>query len=269
MVLASACDGPLREDAGAVSPDPGLQPETTAEPESEISGLLSTIDEIRERLRSVPGRSGILAEPRRYSLFDEELIIRDFFQDREGGFFVDLGCAWPIEANNTYYLEKHLGWRGIGVDALAEYAPAWEAERPASRFFTFLVADHSSTDATFFRSESPGLSSADRSRADGTHFGGRLGVEEVHVPSTTLDDLLEHVGVERIDLLAMDIEGHELAALRGIDLDRFRPQLVVTEGRRADVATHLYQNGYELIERYLPFDPVNTYYRRRTDEARR
>ena len=81
-----------------------------------------------------------------YSQSQEELIIRDFFQDRRKGFFVDVGCAWPGRANNTYYLEKNLGvkikWRsatdyaGIieGVKAKkieiarfgpASYAKAW------------------------------------------------------------------------------------------------------------------------------------------------
>ena len=56
-------------------------------------------------------------EKKRYSQHNEELIIRDFFQDRREGFFLDVGCAWPIRNSTTYYLEKHLGWSGIGIDA--------------------------------------------------------------------------------------------------------------------------------------------------------
>ena len=52
-----------------------------------------------KRLQSVEGREGILAEKRLYSTFDEELIIRDYFQDRRGGFYLDVGCAWAEEAN--------------------------------------------------------------------------------------------------------------------------------------------------------------------------
>ena len=53
-------------------------------------------------------------------------------------------------SNNTYYLEKHLGWKGIAIDALQEHSQAWEKERPGSKFFNFLVTDHSGTDDTFF-----------------------------------------------------------------------------------------------------------------------
>ena len=85
-----------------------------------------------KKMKGASGRTGILAEKPRYSLFTEELVIRDFFQDREGGYFVDVGCAWPVHASNTYYLEKHLGWSGIGIDALADYVGAWGEERPRS-----------------------------------------------------------------------------------------------------------------------------------------
>ncbi|MGE4608210.1 MAG: FkbM family methyltransferase [Myxococcota bacterium] len=244
---------------------PPTPPDLTGEPDKEPgpSNLISTIARMREQLRNVPGRTGILAETRQYSLFDEELIIRDFFQDREGGFFVDVGCAWPIKASNTYYLEKHLGWKGIAIDALREYASDWERERPATKFLSYLVTDHSGTEDTFFKSQSLGLSSAERRRADGRHFGDTLEVEEILVPSTTLDDLLAREGVTKIDLLAMDIEGHELKALRGLDIDRFRPELVVAEGKRLGVTAYLDEHGYEVIERYQPFDFVNAYYQRR------
>ena len=58
-------------------------------------------------------REDTLAEQSRYSLFDEELIIRDFFQDRKGGFFVDVGCAWPGKANNTYWIAAKASRRSI------------------------------------------------------------------------------------------------------------------------------------------------------------
>ena len=32
------------------------------------------------------------------------------------GFFLDIGCATPKECNNTYVLEKYLGWEGIAFD---------------------------------------------------------------------------------------------------------------------------------------------------------
>jgi FkbM family methyltransferase len=249
-------------------PSPSESPEPAGPPQTEKRSLGDAFEKQaqQERERTRAERTGILAEKALYSVFDEELILRDFFQDRRDGFFVDVGCAWPVAANNTYYLEEHLGWTGIGIDALAEFAVAWKRRRPGSQFFNFLVTDHSGSDEVFYRSEEPGLSSTSERRARGQRFGTALETEEIRVPSITLDQLLQRVGNPTIDLLAMDIEGHELPALRGIDLDRYQPELVMVEGFRRPVIAYLEQHGYAVIERYRRLDRVNTYLSRQPDE---
>jgi FkbM family methyltransferase len=220
----------------------------------------------RERIRNAPGRTGILTEKKLYSFFDEELIIRDFFQDRQGGFFVDVGCAYPIKANNTYYLEKHLGWTGIGIDALNDYAVEWKEKRPNTRFFNFLVTENSAGSGRFYKSERMGLSSTNQNMADGFEEDprGRAKTEEIQVKKISLTDLLDQEEIKKIDLLLLDIEGHELKALAGIDLERFSPELIVSEVFGNDKVTkYLNKHGYQQIQRYVPMDEVNTYYCRK------
>jgi FkbM family methyltransferase len=254
-----ASEEPTRE--GAAAPAEAVAPQGTAAVDERPDRLLGHMGRIQQQIQNAPGRTGILAEKKRYSVFDEELIIRDFFQDRRGGFYLDVGCAWANKANNTYYLEKHLGWTGIGVDALADYAAGWAEHRPRSRFANYLVTDHAGTEDSFYTSESsPGLSSTDRGLAAGNLFGDNVETVEVKVPSITLDLLLEQEGVEKIDLLSMDIEGHEPQALAGFDIERFQPELVVIEGKDPEVRRYLESHGYALIERYEPFDLVNRYF---------
>lgn len=258
---------------GGCSNEPSAEktsPQAKAEKRSPPSKKVSLFEKLRiqqEQIRKAPGRSGILAEEKRYSLLDEELIIRDFFQDRRGGFFVDVGCAWPIKASNTYYLEKHLGWTGIGIDALDDYAADWKQERPDSKFFSFLVTDHSGGSGTLFTSPRIGLSSTNRDRASGKKYGKPMEVEKIQVPMITLDDLLEREGVEKIDLLSMDIEGHEPKALAGFDIERFQPDLIVIEGKNRAVTKYFRNHGYEQIQRYAPFDLINRYFRRKQVDA--
>ncbi len=47
------------------------------------------------------------------------------------------------------------------------------------------------------------------------------------MPATTLDRLLEHVA--NVDVLKLDLEGGELAALRGAEAVLARTEVVVTE----------------------------------------
>jgi FkbM family methyltransferase len=210
---------------------------------------------------------GLAFEPL-YSQEYEESIIRDFFGDRTNGFFLDVGAAWPIRNSNTYYLEHHLGWTGIAVDALREYGPAWEETRPRSRFYSFLVTDRAGTVEPFFRSEQTGVSSYKRESASGPT--GKAAFEEIEVPSITLDLLLEQNGVSRVDFVSMDIEGAELMALAGFDIDRFRPELVCIEAKPANrpgIFEYFDSHGYERVARYLEFDQTNYYFARKATEA--
>ena len=211
--------------------------------------------------RDAGARLDILkTERKQYSQHDEELIIRDFFQDSRDGFFVDVGCAWPKKDSNTYYLEAELGWSGIGIDALPEYAQPWSNKRRNSKFFNYAVTDHSGTFETFYRSELPGISALNPRKV----FGGReVQSQPIRVPTTTLTKLLDENGVKKIDLLSMDIERAEPMALAGFDIDRFRPRLACVEVHgdvEQQILDYFAAHGYERIERYRPYDGVNAYF---------
>ena len=100
--------------------------------------------------------------------------------------------------------------------------------------------------------------------AKGALFGGDDKPTEIRVPIITLDDLLDREGVEKIDLISMDIEGHEPKAFAGFDIERFAPKLLVVEGKNEWVNKYLVDHGYRQIERYKKYDSVNRYYERAT-----
>ena len=205
-----------------------------------------------------------LAQENHYSQHGEELIIRHFFRDRREGFFLDVGCAWPVRYSNTYYLESRLGWAGIGIDALPEYAERWHKRRRKSRFFNFIVTDHSGGLETFYRTERAdlrGISSLERGRGP----VGEVQYEEIQIPTITLTDLLDQNDVASIDLLTMDIEGAEPLALAGFDIDRFKPELVCVEAHvdvREGLLEYFSAHGYVRLEQYAERDPVNYYFAR-------
>src|SRR5262249_32473842 len=85
--------------------------------------------------------------PSHHSTNAEEWMIRDFFRDRRGGTFVDVGAYEPERFSNTYYLETVLGWSGLAIEPQREYEAAWKAQRPHSKFLPFFVADVSNAEA--------------------------------------------------------------------------------------------------------------------------
>lgn len=214
-----------------------------------------------------PRRDIVGAEKNLYSRHNAELIIRDFFQDRRGGVFLDVGCWHPIEASNTYYLEHHLGWSGIGIDALAEMAPKWRRHRPKSAFLNYVVTDQSGALQKFYRLQMTDISSVERPKVG--PGGNPVSATEVLVPTITLTKALDDRNVRRLDFMSIDIEGSEMPALRGFDIRRFRPSLVAIEAKpknREAILAYFKEHGYERIERYLRYDAVNWYFTPRDGE---
>jgi FkbM family methyltransferase len=204
--------------------------------------------------------------PRFFSQADEETLIRAFFRDRKGGFFLDVGSSHYEKDSTTYYLEKHLGWRGIAVDALEEFRVGYERFRPRTRFFAFFVTNEAAMPRDFH------VYTRDTRISSGSleHLRGLPGVKERHietvtVPTATLDRLLASEAVDRVDFVSLDIEGSEPEALEGFDIDRYRPELLCVEIQtytRGRVFAYFASHGYQPIEPYRNHDEVNTYFRR-------
>ncbi|NJK27771.1 MAG: FkbM family methyltransferase [Coleofasciculaceae cyanobacterium SM2_3_26] len=75
----------------------------------------------------------------------------------------------------------------------------------------------------------------------------------------TLDSLIEEANLDRVDILKIDAEGHELAVLRGSDrlLSEFAPvilyeNIAAGSGSNLAVAKYLREKGYQLF-RYQPY----------------
>lgn len=218
-----------------------------------------SVNRFQSEPEPVPIRDIVNTEEKLYSQFNEEIVVRDFFQDRKGGFFLDIGCAWPIESSTTYYLEKHLGWSGIGVDANPTYEPAWIENRPNSKFFNHLISDHSGTSEKFYAAGGLGSTQKNRKFKDIVVRG-----LEIEASTITIDDLLVQNGVESIDFLSMDIEESEPAALAGFDIKQYKPKLICIEASpsiREAILEYFSANGYERIEKYLAVDQINWYFK--------
>lgn len=190
----------------------------------------------------------------------EEVLIRDYFQDRRDGFLLDVGASHFRDRSTTHYLDVALGWRGIAVDAIAEFAEGYALHRPRTKYFAAFVSDRSDENVDFIvNRENSRLSTADEKTA--SYFKGATEVRELS--TVTLDDLLDAEGVREIDLLSMDIELWEPKALAGFDIERFRPELVVIEFHepiRDQLKEYFASHGYAQIEKYTRWDGRNAYY---------
>lgn len=208
----------------------------------------------------------LLKEKKLYSQLNEELVIRDFFQDRREGVFLDVGAGNYKRDSTTFFLEEQLGWTGVSVDALAELGPDYKKHRPRTKFMNFLITDKATGLHKFYRANNYlEVSSANKKVASeqADYYEGDGAVTELEVQSITLTELLQLTKTESIDFMSMDIEEWEPAALRGFDIDTYKPELVCIEAHRTvqdEILAYFHDHGYERLDQYIPYDRFNWYF---------
>ena len=205
--------------------------------------------------------------PAHYSEREEEWMIRDYFQDRPGGVFVDVGANHYQNSSKTYYLESKLGWSGLAIEPQREFAADYAKYRPRTKFFPIFVSDKSNETARLHIIKK--LSMVASSDGDFVKkFGDPDEVREV--PTITLTDLLDAEGISRIDFLSIDIELHEPQALKGFDIQRFKPALVCIEALlpvRQQILDYFAAHGYVVVGKYVWVDLENLYFAPRRPTA--
>ncbi len=198
--------------------------------------------------------------PDHYSEREEEWLIRDYFQERRGGVFVDVGANHYRSTSKTFYLESKLGWSGVAVEPQRQFEKDYTQHRPRTKFRPFFVSDVSNETAKLYViRKATTVASSDSSFVK--QFGEPDEVRDV--PTITLNDLLQSEGITSFDFLSMDIELHEPQALQGFDIRRFRPSLVCIEGLapvRQQILDYFARNGYVLVGKYLWVDQENLYF---------
>lgn len=194
--------------------------------------------------------------PAHYSNGPEEWLIRDYFNDRRGGVFVDVGANDYKVASNTYYLEIALGWSGLAIEPQVKFAADYGKYRPRTRFIPLFVSSESNADVVLYVPKLDQRASQDRSFAGGPAV-------PMHARTTTLDDVLSRTGVTHIDLLSIDVELAEPQVLAGFTISRYRPALVCIEAHprvRQQILDYFAKNGYGIVGRYLRVDQNNLWF---------
>jgi FkbM family methyltransferase len=206
--------------------------------------------------------------PDRNSDVGEEWIVRDFFQDRRNGVFLDVGANHYRNGSNTYFLETALGWSGIAVEPQGQFAADYATYRPHTVFVPLFAASRPNERALLYVPDNNAMASFDRRFAT----EGGTNVTTMETRTTTLDAILEGHQVTRVDFMSMDIELAEPAALAGFSPERFGLQLAAVEGHaevRQQIIDYFAEKRFAIVGRYLRADNRNLWFAplRRGDPA--
>jgi len=185
-----------------------------------------------------------------YAQVGEDRILFHLVSSSKSRFYVDVGCNHPIEKSNTYLLYQ-MGWRGLCIDANPHLIGLFSRVRPRDICHQACVGTGSGT-VEFLLADESALSHVVGARQ--VHSDSSRG-REIELSVTSLSSLLtEHSVPNRFGLLSIDLEGLDEEIIRSIDLNRWRPEVIVIELHGFEllscashpVVKHLLEFGYRL-----------------------
>jgi FkbM family methyltransferase len=172
-----------------------------------------------------------------------DLIVHDtFFRDHETGVLVEVGAARPdyLSISASY---RSRGWRIIAIEPNPSFCVLHRAL--GYDVLQYACSDEDADDIPFFVVDNHGAQylegpvSYESFSSLGIKGGyasllaespGRT-VTTIPVQVRRLDTILaQHApDVGEIDVLAVDVEGWELSVMRGVDLAKYRPKVMILE----------------------------------------
>lgn len=158
---------------------------------------------------------------------------RSYFGERSDGVFVEIGAFDGDTISNTSVLAD-LGWQGFYVEPVPQYYELCKARNASNRNIevdclaigaeekkvTIFVGDMLSTSRSDHRD-----ALAEVDWAKGSFVGGAIEARQV-----TLESYLSSKAISPgFELLSIDVEGGEWDVLRGWDIKKWAPRMVIVE----------------------------------------
>ena len=152
-----------------------------------------------------------------------------------GGTYVDLAANDAIFRSSTYFLDACLGWKGACVEANPAHYYGIFQQRTCQLVPACASDGQRHVSLALDKRDPTGGSSTLERASHHQHPQRRRGGEqdatwqEVTVACDTLTSMLERLGHRHIDVLSLDVEGHEPAVLAGLNFSRISVSVLLLE----------------------------------------
>lgn len=184
------------------------------------------------------------------SQLGQDMEVLKFYNNKEGGFFVDIGANDGIEFSNTFLLERKYEWKGICAEPNPEVFKLLVKNRPNSLCCDAAIYSLSYKNLLFDVANNYDLMSGLSDHLDVHKEYVNRDKKQIIVKTLTLTDLLDKAKAPSfIDYLSLDTEGSEFEILRATDFSRYTFGLIdvehnFVEPRRTEIRNLLLSHGY-------------------------
>lgn len=190
-----------------------------------------------------------------YSQNGEDILLaHHLFQNKNDGFYIDVGAHHPQRFSNTYLLYKK-GWSGINIDPIPGMEIHFKErnrdininagvsdKRGKIKYYTFAKGTFNTCDEEIAKIQSKVF--------------GEITVKEIEV--YTLKEIVDTNSLNRkLDFMSIDVEGFELKILNSHDWIKYPPTVIAIEDQNIDLNnpeksstySFLKTKGYSLIDK--------------------
>ncbi|MFQ5544537.1 MAG: FkbM family methyltransferase [Acidiferrobacterales bacterium] len=177
----------------------------------------------------------------------EQRLVQLFFGESKEGYFVEVGANDPKCSSQTWHLEQK-GWQGILVEPIPELCEDLRKNRPRSIVVQAACgAPEQKGPAKFYVAEGLSRSTLEQNTVSLNVSFSRTEIVDLR----TLSDILEEVHPPNVDFISIDVEGLQLNVLRGLNMQKHRPGLLLVEDHLHNLQTHRYltARNYHLVKR--------------------
>lgn len=186
-----------------------------------------------------------------YSQHKEDLLLAELFCHAKGT-CVEVGANDGVTFSNTKHMEEK-GWQCILVEPTPHLCKKIRESRSAL-LFECAATDADGEVTLFVAQDHDLLSSVEKnSNMEAELLRSKASITPIRVPARTLDSILNEADADKIDFISIDVEGHELSVLSGLNLQRWSPTVLLIEDstdlKISKVERELYRRGYKRFYR--------------------
>jgi len=185
-----------------------------------------------------------------YSQLGQDLEVLRFYNNKEEGFFIEVGANDGITLSNTYLLEKKYNWRGICCEPIPNCFEKLVKNRPNSICISEAVYNKSGLTLSFDVANDNQLLSGISNYIDRHKKAVDVNKSTIEVKTISLVDVLNNSNAPSfIEYMSLDTEGTEFEILKDFDFEKYTFGLIDVEHnnvepRRSEIKTLLLSNGY-------------------------
>jgi len=193
-------------------------------------------------------------------LIDKKIIEK--YLNYENGFFIEVGGNDGITQSNTAHLEYYKGWNGLLIEPITNKFNQMVLNRPKSICVNTCLSNIDDSEIEFVDVNLMSFVKNSRKSDENDNNWIKEGENCQNIKSIKyilktkkLQTIIEENKITKIDFFSLDVEGHELSVLEGLNFNHVRPKYILIECTHKDeIFDFMLNNDYECIDKFVIHD---------------